>query len=139
VVVEIQITVDAVGDDAAAHELYYWLRRDRELRRHVEIELARPSDGSGRMSAGEIINMFISDGIAAAGLLVNIVGSWQAARPSTPGAVTFERDGMTVTVHDGSEEALRRVVELLAPETHGGGAGANDAQPPSAPTGSGNR
>ncbi|WUH19552.1 hypothetical protein OG370_19130 [Streptomyces sp. NBC_00448] len=136
---EIQITVDAQGDDAAALDLYYWLRRDRELRRHVEVELARPSEGSGRMSAGEIINMLVSDGIAAAGLLVNIVGAWQSARPSPPGAVTFERDGMTVTVHDGSDDSLRRVVGLLAPDVHDGDVEDDRAEPPSAPSGSGNQ
>ena len=136
---EIHITVDAQGDDAVAHDLYYWLRQDRELRRHAEAELARASEASDRMNAGEIINMFVSNGIAAASLLVNIVVAWRAARPSPPGAVTIERDGMTVTVHDGSDETLRRVVELLASERHGGIPEATGAGQPSVPSVSGNR
>jgi hypothetical protein len=137
--VEIQITVDAQGDDAAAHDLYYWLRQDRDLRRHVEVELEQASEVSDRMSAGEIINMFVSNGIAAASLLVNIVVAWRASRPSPPGAVTFEHGGMTVTVHDASDETLRRVALLLAPETHGGDPGATGPGRPSAPSVAGNR
>jgi len=137
--VEIQITVDTQGDDAAAHDLYYWLRQDRELRRHAEAELARASEASDRMNAGETINMFVSNGIAAASLLVNIVVAWRAARPSQPEAVTLERDGMTVTVRDGSDETLRRVVELLASEPHGGGPEGTGVGQPSAPSASGNR
>ncbi|WP_171109606.1 MULTISPECIES: hypothetical protein [Streptomyces] len=136
---EIQITVDTQGDDAATHDLYYWLRQDGELRRHVEFQLARASEASGRMSAGEIINMFVSNGIAAASLLVNVVVAWRAARPSQPGAVTFERGGMTVTVHDTSGETLRRVAELLASEPHGGDPEATGAGQQSAPSVSGNR
>ncbi|MFF5669476.1 hypothetical protein ACFY8S_04935 [Streptomyces hygroscopicus] len=136
---EIQITVDAQGDDTAAHDLYYWLRQDRELRRHAKVELARASEASDRMNAGEIINMFVSNGIAAASLLVNIVVAWRAARPSPPGAVTIERDGTTVTVHDGADETLRRVVELLASGPHGEDPGAPGAGQPSAPAVSGNR
>lgn len=77
-----QITVDAEGDDAAAHDLYYWLRQDRELRRHAKADLTQTSEASGRMDAGETINVFVSNGLAAASLLVNIVVAWRAARPS---------------------------------------------------------
>lgn len=136
---EIQITVDAQGDDVAAHDLYYWLRQDRDLQRHVEVELEQASEASDRMSAGEIINMFVSNGIAAASLLVNIVVAWRAARPSPPGAVTFERGGMTVTVHDASDETLRRVTELLASGPHGGHPEATGLGQPSAASVSGNR
>ncbi|MER5396279.1 hypothetical protein [Streptomyces sp. NPDC002599] len=136
---KIRITVDAQGDDAAAHDLYYWLRQDRELRRHVKVELAQASEASGRMSAGEIINMFVSNGIAAASLLVNVAVAWRAARPSQPGIVTFERGGMTVTVHDTSGETLRRVAELLASEPHGGDPEATGAGQQSTPPVSGNR
>ncbi len=136
---EIQITVDAQGDDAATHDLYYWLQHDRELRRHTKFELARASEASDRMSAGEIINMFVSNGIAAASLLVNIVVAWRATRPSQRRAVTFERGGMTVTVHDTSGDTLRRVAELVAPEPHGSTPEATSAGQQSAPPGSGSR
>ncbi|MDI2128892.1 effector-associated constant component EACC1 [Yinghuangia seranimata] len=110
---ELQITVDTQGDDTAAHDLYYWLRQDHELRRHAQVELALSASASGRMNAGETINMFVSNGLAAAGLLVNIVVAWRAARPSS-GPVVIGRDGVTVTVHDTSEDTLRRVAALLA-------------------------
>jgi hypothetical protein len=137
--VQIQITVDAQGDDAAAHDLYYWLRQDHELRRHAEVQLARAPEASDRMSAGEIINMFVSDGIAAASLLVNIVVAWRGALPSPPGAVTFERGGMSVTVHDTSDETLRRVAVLLAPEPHHGNPEPTGLGQPSATSASGNQ
>ncbi|MHC0429474.1 effector-associated constant component EACC1 [Streptomyces sp. O3] len=135
---EIQITVDTQGDDSATHDLYYWLRQDRELRRYVEVELARASEASDRMSAGDIINMFVSNGIAAASLLVNVVVAWRAARPSQPGPVTLERGGMTVTVHDTTGDTLSRVAELLASAPHGGDPEATGAGQQSAPSGSGN-
>ncbi|MCE4942935.1 hypothetical protein LVX13_07295 [Streptomyces albulus] len=131
---ELQITVDTQGDDTAAHDLYYWLRQDRELRRHAQVELALPAAPSGRMNAGETINMFVSNGLAAASLLVNIVVAWRTARPSSPGPVVFGRDGMTVTVHDTSEETLRRVAALLAsapPEGTPGTIGTSQASAPS--------
>ncbi|MEJ8652937.1 hypothetical protein WKI65_33940 [Streptomyces sp. MS1.AVA.3] len=134
-----QITVDAQGDDAAAHDLYHWLRQDRELRRHAEAELTHASEASDRMDAGETINMFVSNGLAAASLLANVVVAWRAARPSPPGAVTFDRDGMTVTVHDTSEETLRRVVDLLASAPPGGASGATGTGESSAPSVSGDQ
>ncbi|MCX4785448.1 hypothetical protein OG369_04430 [Streptomyces sp. NBC_01221] len=134
-----QIKVDAEGDEAAAHDLYYWLRQDRELRRHAKAVLTQASETSDRMNAGETINMFVSNGLAAASLLVNIVVAWRAARPSSPGTVTFDRDGTTVTVHDTSEETLRRVVDLLASAPPGGASGTTGAGESSAPSGSGDR
>ncbi|MER5933750.1 hypothetical protein [Streptomyces sp. NPDC002054] len=131
---ELQITVDTQGDDMAAHDLYYWLRQDRELRRHAQAELALPAGTSGRMNAGETINMFVSNGLAAASLLVSIVVAWRTARPSSPGPVVFSRDGMTVTVHDTSEDTLRRVAALLAstpPEVAPGTTGTSLASAPS--------
>ncbi|MEV0124972.1 hypothetical protein AB0I16_26140 [Streptomyces sp. NPDC050703] len=110
---KLQVTVGSQGDDMAAHDLYHWLRQDRELRRHAQVELALPVGASGRMSAGETINMFVSNGLAAASLLVNIVVAWRTARPSSPEPVVIRRDGITVTVHDTSEETLRRVATLL--------------------------
>ncbi|MFJ6439512.1 hypothetical protein [Streptomyces sp. NPDC091649] len=47
---ELQITVDTHGDDTAAHDLYYWLRQDRELRRHAQVELALPASVLRRKS-----------------------------------------------------------------------------------------
>ncbi|MFF1897126.1 hypothetical protein [Streptomyces sp. NPDC058206] len=131
---ELQITVDTQDDDTAAHDLYYWLRQDRELRRHAKVELTLPASASGRMNAGETINMFVSNGLAAASLLVNIVVAWRTARPSSPGPVVIGRDGMTVTVHDTSEDTLRRVATLLAsapPEVAPGTIGARQASAPS--------
>ncbi|SHI00484.1 effector-associated constant component EACC1 [Streptomyces sp. 3214.6] len=127
---KLQITVGSQGDDMAAHDLYHWLRQDRELRRHAQVELALSVGASGRMSAGETINMFVSNGLAAASLLVNIVVAWRTARPSSPGPVVIGRDGMTVTVHDTSEETLRRVATLLAstpPEVAPGTVGTSQA------------
>ncbi|MFD6149337.1 hypothetical protein [Streptomyces sp. NPDC060243] len=103
---EIQITVDAQGDDAAAHDLYHWLRQDHELRRHTEIQLVQAPEVSDRMSAGETI--FVSNGIAAASLLVNIVVAWRAARPSPPGGRDFRTRG-----HD--SDCARYVGRNLAP------------------------
>ncbi|MFH0174698.1 hypothetical protein ACIA6D_10460 [Streptomyces cacaoi] len=131
---ELQITVDTQGDDAATHDLYYWLRQDRELRRHAQVELALPASASGRMNAGETINMFVSNGLAAASLLVNIVVAWRTAHPSSPGPVVFGRHAMTVTVHDTSEETLRRVAALLAytpPEGAPGTIGTSQGAAPS--------
>ncbi|MET9861903.1 hypothetical protein ABZY93_21775 [Streptomyces smyrnaeus] len=134
-----QITVDTQGDDGAAHDLYYWLWQDRELRRHAEVALTQASESSGHMSPGETLNMFVSNGLAAASLLVNVVVARRAARPSSPGSVTFNRDGMTVTVHDMSEETLRRVADLLASEPSGRAPGAIGTGQSSAPTAPGDR
>ncbi|MEV8330448.1 hypothetical protein OG275_24880 [Streptomyces niveus] len=131
---ELRITVDTQGDDTAAHDLYYWLRQDRELRRHAQVELALPASTSGRMNAGETINMFVSNGLAAVSLLVNVVVAWRTARPSPSGPVVFGRDGMTVTVHDTSEDTLRRVAALLTsapPEVAPGTIGTSQASAPS--------
>ncbi|MFI8765051.1 hypothetical protein ACIGN6_09030 [Streptomyces sp. NPDC053792] len=107
--------------------------------RHAKADLTQASEASDRMNAGETIDMFVSNGLAAASLLVNIVVAWRAARPSPQGTVTFDRDGTTVTVHDTSEESLRRVVDLLAPARPGGASGVTDTGESAAPSGSGNR
>ena len=61
--------------------------------------------------AFEVINAVVADGIALGGLVV-ACATWRSSRPAAP-AVRIERDGVTITVEDGSPDTVNRIVDAL--------------------------
>jgi hypothetical protein len=108
------IRIGISGDDreSALIDLYRWLLRDADVRRHATVSLSSDAPSSGTMGAIDVINLVVGQGLTALNLALSYA-AWRNARPSAP-AVTITVDGGSVTVHDASEETVRRIVAALA-------------------------
>jgi hypothetical protein len=110
--VQVKIVVQGEHDDQSLTSLYRWLAEDREVARDAAITPVATPPGRGEMGgAFEVINVVLSQAIALGGLLVSCA-TWRASRPRAP-VVRIERDGVTVTVEDGSPDTVRRVLAAL--------------------------
>ncbi|MEU8784869.1 hypothetical protein [Streptomyces sp. NPDC048637] len=107
----VQVSIETDDGGTALTDLYRWLRQDSELRRHAEVRLLPPRQTSSFMGAVEVIELVVSQGIAAANLAV-AYATWRQGR-AMGGAITITVGEVSVTVKDGSEESIRRIVELL--------------------------
>ncbi|GAA3143495.1 hypothetical protein ACFQ0X_06750 [Streptomyces rectiviolaceus] len=105
--------VSAEQDDTgvAVADLYGWLRGDTEFRREVRALRLQNRGEPGAMGTTDVIELVLGQGFAALNLAV-AYATWRTARPSTP-AVTIAFPGGALTVQDGSEETVRRIVEAL--------------------------
>jgi hypothetical protein len=110
----VRITIGSAEQDdtgVAVADLYGWLRSDPEFRREVRALRLQSRGVPGAMGATDVIELVLGQAIAALNLAV-AYATWRTARPSAP-AVTITFPGGTLTVHDGSEETVRRIVEAL--------------------------
>ncbi|WP_371578540.1 hypothetical protein [Streptomyces sp. NBC_01314] len=114
----IEIGVPADQSGAVLLDLHRWLRQDDDVRRHAQVRLAPPAHPSGTMDAVEVIDLVLGQTFAALNLAL-AYATWRAARPAAP-AVTVSSAGVSVTVRDGSEESIRRIVEMLDSLPRGG-------------------
>ncbi|MGW0631138.1 effector-associated constant component EACC1 [Streptomyces sp. NPDC002758] len=110
---QVRIIVEAgSADDQSLTSLYHWLAQDPDVIRQAGLALVPERSGLGEMGgAFDVINAIVSNGIAL-GNLALACAMWRQSRPSAP-AVRIERDGVTVTVEDGSPERVSRVVAAL--------------------------
>jgi hypothetical protein len=110
--VQVDIVVDGESDDQSLASLYRWLVRDPDIAHHAKVSLTPGPNRAGDMGgAFEVINAVLSNGIALGGLAI-ACATWRASRPEAP-VVRLERDGVTITVEDGSPEMVSRVLEAL--------------------------
>ncbi|ARF53871.1 effector-associated constant component EACC1 [Streptomyces gilvosporeus] len=114
---QVDIAVDAQADgesdDRSLTSLYRWLGRDPEVVRHAQVSLVPRQAQPGDMGdAFEVINAVVANAIALGGLVV-ACATWRGSRSAAP-PVRIERDGVTITVEDGSPESVHRIVAALA-------------------------
>ncbi|MFE2498494.1 hypothetical protein ACFXKX_35460 [Streptomyces scopuliridis] len=122
---QVAIVIDGEGggesDDQLSTSLYRWLTQDPEVSRHATISLVPEESRAGDMGGAlDVINAVVTHGIAL-GNLALAVATWRASRPAAP-VVRLERDGVTVTVEDGSPDTVSRIVDALnrpQPNTRG--------------------
>ncbi|QKZ23936.1 effector-associated constant component EACC1 [Streptomyces chartreusis] len=108
---QIRISVPADESGVTVRDLYRWLRLDDDVRRHGEVQLVPAEHVSGTMGAIEVIDLVLGQAIAALNLAL-AYAAWRSARPEAP-PVTVSVDGVSVTVRDGSEESVQRIVSVL--------------------------
>ncbi|TDT97634.1 hypothetical protein EDD99_5791 [Streptomyces sp. 846.5] len=113
-----QVLVRVLGEDAAADTaaLHRWLAADPGMRSEAEFSLAAGSREPGSMDGGlDLVNVVISNSIAAASLVVGVVATWRSSR-SRPPEVHLEANGVTVRIRGADDETVRRLAgELLGP------------------------
>ncbi|MDQ0913521.1 hypothetical protein QFZ22_009593 [Streptomyces canus] len=105
------VSIDADDGGTALTDLYRWFRQDGELRRQAQARLRPVRQTGGFIGAVEVIELVVGQGIAVANLAI-AYATWRQAR-ALQAPVTITVDGMSITVRDGSEESVRRIVELL--------------------------
>ncbi|PWI14180.1 hypothetical protein DI272_08440 [Streptomyces sp. Act143] len=93
-----------------ADELHDWLVDDVELHRTAKIRRV-PRDAVGAMGVSDVIEVVVSQGIAALNLAL-AYASWRTTRPAPPGVTVTFAEG-TITLTDDSPEALERVLAAL--------------------------
>ncbi|MFE1175805.1 hypothetical protein [Streptomyces sp. NPDC058773] len=104
---------DAEGDGGAgeAVSLYRWLAAEPELRGQARVSLEAERPEAGHMGGAlDLVNVVLSNGIAL-GSLITAVATWRGSRPRPP-QIRLERDGVVVTVQDGSPEAVERILRV---------------------------
>lgn len=125
--VDVRLVIRPAGadDGRALDSLFRWLSRDTELARHAHLSSAAACRGPGEMGGAlDVVNAVFADAGAAAGIgsLLVAYRAWRSTRTQAP-AFTIERDGVTVTISQGSEEEVGRVLQLLLPGRPGAGSG----------------
>ncbi|MFG3322541.1 hypothetical protein ACGF3J_31240 [Streptomyces sp. NPDC048171] len=102
----------APDDDVqTALDLYAWLRKDPDIRRHAELTLGSSDPTGEAMGATEIVGLVLGQTFAALNLAL-AYASWRAARRTAP-PITITVGSRSLTVAGASEETLLRIVELL--------------------------
>ncbi|MEV1070090.1 hypothetical protein [Streptomyces sp. NPDC050263] len=113
----IRIETTAEDDHGTVPDLYRWLRQDSDVRRHSVLELVPREQSVTTMGTVEIIDMVLGQGLTALNLALSYA-AWRTARPAAP-PITISVGGGSITVHDASEDTIRRIVEALASASAG--------------------
>ncbi|MEV7611844.1 hypothetical protein [Streptomyces sp. NPDC089799] len=111
---ELTVGVADPEETAALRDFFRWLRNEDEPPGEIALSSA-PVPGS--MSGGlDVINVVLTHAVGLANLALVYAG-WRRARRSRA-VLTFTRasDGLSVTVEDGSEESVQRLLRALSPE-----------------------
>ncbi|WP_438483864.1 effector-associated constant component EACC1 [Streptomyces sp. S186] len=117
------IRISTAADDdggVALRDLYGWLRQDPDVRNHADLSLEAAQQSPGTMGALDVVNMVLGQGFSALNLALSYA-AWRAARPTAP-AITLTVNGVSITVRDGSEETVRRIVRELSTDDPAGSA-----------------
>lgn len=110
----VAIGATAPEDSADLRDFYRWLGNEEEAPGAMRLA-SQPVPGG--MSGGlDVIDIVLTHSVGVANLALAYAG-WRRARRSRA-ALTFTRasDGLTVTVDEGSEAAVRQLVQALTAE-----------------------
>ncbi|MGH8922405.1 MAG: effector-associated constant component EACC1 [Actinomycetes bacterium] len=108
------MTIEVSDADEAAElrDLYRWLRADEDVPDEVRLS-AEPAPGA--MGAGlEVINVVLTHTMGVANLALAYAGWRRARRGRAVFTFTRARDGVRVTVENGSDEAVRGLIAALS-------------------------
>ncbi|MEU4269978.1 hypothetical protein [Streptomyces sp. NPDC026092] len=111
---EMELTVGVADPDetAALRDFYRWLRNEEEPPGEARLG-AVPVPGA--MSGGlDVIDLVLTHSTGLASLALAFAGWRRARRSRAAFTVTRASDGLSVTVEDGSEEAVRKLLQALA-------------------------
>lgn len=103
---------DADGQEALA-DLYAWLSTDPDVRRETALSLT-PGHRPGTMSSAvDVIDMVLGHMFSAANFVLAYAAYRHSRKPSRPNTFTEPDTGRSITLHDGSDESMRRLREWL--------------------------
>lgn len=113
-----RVEIRATNDDEvpALHDFFRWLRDDQDGPESVRLENAA-TGRPGAMGALEVIQVVLAESTTIASLAMQYV-SWRRSRAGggRGAGFTFTRasDGLSVTVENGTDDEVRRVLAVLA-------------------------
>lgn len=112
-------TADSDGDlTGAALSLYRWLVAEPGLRGQAEVSTSSARPHPGHMGGAlEVVNVVLANTIALGSLIV-AVGAWRDSR-SRPPQVRLERNGVVITLQDGSPETVERILNVWSENAQG--------------------
>ncbi|GAA5615311.1 hypothetical protein CP981_20510 [Streptomyces platensis] len=110
--VEVTLSFGGGAEDVEGPvSLYRWLVAEPELRGQVRVSLGAEPSEPGHMGGGlDLVNVVVANSIAL-GSLITAVATWRGSRPRPP-QVRLERDGVVVTLHDSSPEAVEQILRV---------------------------
>jgi len=120
----VSITVAGHPEPRLLTSLFGWLDRNHELRRNATITPVTDVAAPGRQNAIDIIELVLSNSLAAGSLLLAF-RSWRKDRPASP-PVTITVNGVSFTVRDASPESLAALEAALREAFPGEDGGAGD-------------
>lgn len=118
----IEIRMSGEGAEDELRSLYLWLRGEPAIRQNAQMSLvsgttASVADtGMGSGQAGHVVDaiaLIAGHGFAVQSLAL-AYATWRGTREAKP-AVTIERDGIKVLLHDAGPESIRKIVDALGP------------------------
>ncbi|GHG75162.1 hypothetical protein GCM10010513_49630 [Streptomyces glebosus] len=114
----VQITIRCEGADAAgelAASLHQWLLDEPDARRHAEVQLVGAAPVEGELGfVLDLVQLIVGSGFSA-GSLGYTVAQWKKMNAPQL-AMSFERNGRTVTVSGTDAEEIARVIRQLDEE-----------------------
>jgi len=109
---DVSITTSSTDAENDLRSLCQWLREDSYIRRHASVDLGAVEPAAGRMGAlFDSIELVLNSGFQM-GNLALAWAAWRATRPRAP-EVTFERNGMKVTLSGQDAETAARLLAAL--------------------------
>ncbi|TJZ59399.1 hypothetical protein FCH28_02900 [Streptomyces piniterrae] len=111
------------GGERELRSLYDWLRQDAAVRRGAHVALPQaPSTPDQMGTLADVLQLVTDNGWSAASFAIAL-STWRQTRPGRR-SVTVQRGETTVTMENGSEAELNRLIEMLErPTGDAGGAG----------------
>ena len=109
---DVSITTSSTDAEGELRSLFLWLREDSYLRRNARVGMGVVGPAEGRMGAlFDSVELALNGGFQFANLAL-AWASWRATRPRPP-EVTFERDGVKVTLSGQDAETAARLLAVL--------------------------
>lgn len=107
-----RVDVRVEGGERELRSLYDWLRQDSAARRGAHVTLHQgPAEPDQMGALADILQLVTDNAWSAASFALALI-TWRQTRPGRR-SITVQRGGTTVTVENGSEEELTRLIAAL--------------------------
>lgn len=114
----VQIDVHVDGGEQELRSLCAWLQQDAAMRRTAHATLAQAPPQAEQMGTlADVLQLVTDNGWSAASFALALT-TWRQTRPSRR-RITVRRGETTVTVENGAEDELRRLIEVLEDQGDG--------------------
>lgn len=107
----VQVRVDGEGQEAELRSLHSWLRQEPAARKARVSLLEQPPPPGAMGSLIDVLQLVTDNGWSAAAFAVSVM-TWRQTRPRLP-RITIRRGDLEVTLSDGTDAEVQRVVALL--------------------------
>lgn len=107
----VQVRVEGDRQETELRSLHDWLRQEPAARRARVSLLEQPPPPGAMGSLLDVLQLVTGNGWSAASFVVSVM-AWRQTRPRPP-RTTVRRGGVEVTLAEGTEAEVQRLVALL--------------------------